>query len=405
LGILQRYVLGEILRSFSLALLTMSSIFVLFMVAVEARSALGLTPQDIMQLVPFIIPSTLPYTIPVSLLFSVTVVYGRLAADNEIIAVKTSGQSVLTVLWPAIVLGASLTGAMFYLSRTWVPACTHMAKMVLFKDVEDSFYKVLKANREFSGLGIPFLIKVSDVDGRVMKDATIKHRKPGNEKANEYDFVVFAEKAVLNFDVDQVPKMVRIHLDKAEIQYYERESSVILIDGRTLEIPIPDDREFGGDKKIQEYTNAEIEAELAKYRGLIHQERLSQTYQAGLAFASGRLDQINWAGVQNASTNYSYWLRKSREFETERELRTAMSFGSLLFVVLGAPVGIIFARRDFLSAFIVCFVPIIILYYPLTLVGVNLGKEGLLNPTIALWIGNGLLGLFAGFFLPPVMRH
>ena len=36
-----------------------------------------------------------------------------------------------------------------------------------------------------------------------------------------------------------------------------------------------------------------------------------------------------------------------------------MAFGSLLFVILGAPVGILFAKRDFLSAFITCFLPII----------------------------------------------
>ena len=46
----------------------------------------------------------------------------------------------------------------------------------------------------------------------------------------------------------------------------------------------------------------------------------------------------------------------------------------------GAPVGILFARRDFLSAFITCFVPIIVLYYPLMLLGVNLGKEDVINP-------------------------
>ena len=50
------------------------------------------------------IPSTLPYTIPVSLLFAVTVVYGRIACDNEIIAIKSAGLSVMTVLWPTLFL-------------------------------------------------------------------------------------------------------------------------------------------------------------------------------------------------------------------------------------------------------------------------------------------------------------
>jgi lipopolysaccharide export system permease protein len=83
-----------------------------------------------------------------------------------------------------------------------------------------------------------------------------------------------------------------------------------------------------------------------------------------------------------------------------------MACGSFFFVVLGAPVGIRFARRDFLSAFITCFLPIILVYYPLTLMGVNLGKEGLVAPVVALWAGNTLLGLLAGFVaLPPVSRH
>ena len=43
--ILQRYVSGEVLRAFLLALLTMTTIFVLFMVAAEAMMSRLLTPQ------------------------------------------------------------------------------------------------------------------------------------------------------------------------------------------------------------------------------------------------------------------------------------------------------------------------------------------------------------------------
>ena len=62
------------------------------------------------------------------------------------------------------------------------------------------------------------------------------------------------------------------------------------------------------------------------------------------------------------------------EYETEKQIRVAQSFGSLFFVLLGAPVGILFAKRDFLSAFISCFVPIILLYYPLMLLGDEPGQ-------------------------------
>jgi lipopolysaccharide export system permease protein len=72
--------------------------------------------------------------------------------------------------------------------------------------------------------------------------------------------------------------------------------------------------------------------------------------------------------------------------------------------MLGSPMGILFARRDFLSAFISCFIPIIVLYYPLVLAGINLGKEGVVGPWIV-WGGNLVLGILTYFVLAPIEKH
>ena len=83
-----------------------------------------------------------------------------------------------------------------------------------------------------------------------------------------------------------------------------------------------------------------------------------------------------------------------------------MACGSLFFVILGAPVGILFARRDFLSAFITCFVPIITLYYPLMLFGVNLGKEGSMEPAKrALDRQRSCWPSWPVWAFPPIIRH
>jgi lipopolysaccharide export system permease protein len=415
-GILRRYVIGEVTRAFGLAHLTMTAIFVLFMVAAQARD-IGLSPSDIAHLVPYVVPSTLPYTIPVSLLFAVTVVYGRLAGDNEIIAVKTAGLSVGTVLWPTVFFAAGLSALLFHLSNGWIPSCTHRAKMVLFKDLEDTFYKLLKRDREFNHPAWPFLIKVREVrdndgdfpskDGiefpKLMIDATFKHKAKRRAGDGEYDAVIQARKAVLKFDLPG--KLVRVYLEDGELQRYSRDADVILINDRVLEIPIPPDSKFGMDKKVQEFTDTEIVKEIAHYHHLLASERLRQALKGGFAFASGRFEAINWLEVNQAFLQQNELFRKCNELDTERQLRLSMACGSLLFVVLGAPVGIRFARRDFLSAFITCFVPIIILYYPLMLFGTNLSKEGMIAPMFALWMGNVLLAVLAGFVLPPVIKH
>src|SRR5258708_7738343 len=120
----------EVVRAFLMALLTMTIIFVLFMVMAEA-SKIGLSPRDIATLVPYVIPSTLPFTVPVSLLFAVTVVYGRIASDNEIIAIKSAGQSVMTVLWPSYLAGLGLSFTLWALSFQAIPIANYHAKMAI----------------------------------------------------------------------------------------------------------------------------------------------------------------------------------------------------------------------------------------------------------------------------------
>jgi len=402
-NILQRYVSGEVLRAFLLALLTMTAIFVLFMVAAEAMRSRLLSPQDVAQLIPYVIPSTLPYTIPVSLLFAVTVVYGRIAGDNEIIAVKSAGLSVMTVIWPTIFLATFLSGFLLHVSRGWIPRSAHKAKLVLFKDLEDTFYKFLKRDREFNNPRWPFLIKVRDVEGKVMIDATFNKRAKNKDNSDTYSATIQAKRAELHFDDKE--KIVRVHLDQAEVQNYGKDDDVALINQNILEIPIPQESQFAMEKAIQEYANDEIEGELVKARWKIATDRKQQAIAAGFQFATGRFDDIKWGDVQRVMIEHAYWQKRVDEFETEKQLRTSMAFGSLLFVILGAPVGILFAKRDFLSAFISCFVPIITLYYPLMLIGVNLGKEGTMEPTKALWIGNLVLAVLAGWVYPKIIKY
>jgi len=406
-GILQRYVMGEVLRAFSMALATMTIIFVLFMVMAEAAN-IGLSPREIMRLIPFVIPSTLPFTVPVSMLFAVTVVFGRLASDNEVIAVKTAGLSAMTILWPAIILSAGLSLTLLHFSGGLIPRANQEAKAVIYKNFEEMFYKWLKVRREFDNQEWPFLIKVRDVDleTKTMDSALFKHRNKGNPANGLFDMVVSAKKANIKFDVEN--HVALVYLVGSETTHISRDGKkedIFLIDDKVLELPLPGKNTKGLDKSIKEWTTPELVAEQANYRAKIAHERRRQAIRAALRMASGRFDRVDWRDVQLAFNDYGFWNRKLSEFETEKQFRVSQSVGTLIFVLLGAPVGILFARRDFLSAFITCFMPIILVYYPLLLLGINLGKEDVLNPVLALWSGNLLLGVASGFVLPSVLRH
>ncbi|MDG3002781.1 LptF/LptG family permease [Paludisphaera mucosa] len=405
MGILQRYVWGEVFRAFAMALITMTGIFVLFMVAAEAMNSKMLTPRDMLHLIPYIIPSTLPYTTPVSLLFAVTVVYGRIAGDNEIIAVKTAGLSVMTVIWPTILLGGVVSGTLWQLSRTWIPVSAHEAKLVLFRDMEDVVYKFLKRDKQFTLPGSPISIKVLDVEDRVLIKPTFKKKGRLPDGSETYTTTIQAKAARLHFDLDR--KMVVVYLEEGVVQNYGSGQEVTLLPekGQTFEFPLPEDNKKIGLKSIQEHTNAELDAELAKAREHLAVDRKREAMSAGLLFAAGRIGDVKWDDVKESFVMNSFYKKRSDEFETEKQLRTSMAFGSILFVVLGAPIGIRFAKRDFLSAFMTCFLPIIGLYYPLMLLGINMGKEGTMAPYKSLWISNLVLALLAGWVYPRIIKY
>ena len=415
-GILQRYVMGEVLRAFSLALLTITAVFVLLTVMGKAAS-IGLGPYEILKLVPYMIPASLPYTVPVSLLFASTVVYGRLASDNEVIAVKTAGLGAMVLIWPSILLALVLSLALNHLSATYIPDANNAGKKVIFKDVEDLFYKKLKMDRVFDVKAWPFLIKVKDVQDKTLIGATFKKRaeKPEQsalipkvadaEEPAAYDMIVQAKSARIKFDFEREAPTVHVYLQDATVTQAGVLPNEATIKDDTLDIPIPGKGQFDGGKMVEEMTVDEMKAKKAGNLEKIAMERKRQAVAAAWFLGSGRPSLVKWDQINSAFKDYDYWQAECNRYETEIQMRQAMAWGSLFFVVLGAPVGILFARRDFLSAFISCFMPIILVYYPLMLFGVNLGKEGIIYPELV-WTGNVVLWLAAFLWaLPPVRKH
>jgi lipopolysaccharide export system permease protein len=401
-GILPRYVLGQVLRAFLLALMTLTCIIVLFMVMAEATRQ-GLPPGAILKLVPYIVPGTLPYTIPVALLFAVSVVYGRLGGDNEIVAVKSSGCDIWTVLAPSLVLATIMSMVLIGLSGVIIPKSNYAFKSALFKDAEETFYLVLKREREFNHPRWPVFIGVKDVDmeHRTLIGPTFKHRTPGSTEANRFDTVVQADKAIVTFD--QTRRVVNMKMTRPVLQSSGRFSAAPYLE---IDYPMPDaSGMLSPDKRVQEMTDPEIAREHVKILKSLATERTRNAVAAGLWIAAGRMDRVHWPDVGNAYRNDLRWKRQSHELQTESHTRMALAFGAIGFVLLGSPVGIRYARRDFLSAFITCFVPIIVLYYPLVLAGINMGKEGIVGPWIV-WSGDLALFLLASLVaLPPVMKH
>src|SRR5437588_12842974 len=113
-------ILWELVRVFLVALAAITGILLLAGIVAEA-SQQGLGPGQILAAIPLLVPSTLPYTIPATTLFATCVVYGRLAADNEILAIKSAGISITKVVGPGLLLGLVMSGVTMGLYYHLIP--------------------------------------------------------------------------------------------------------------------------------------------------------------------------------------------------------------------------------------------------------------------------------------------
>src|SRR6185369_4623266 len=117
---LQRMIFWELLRVFALALVGLTGLFLLGGVVQEA-SQRGLTPAQIVTVIPLLIPTTLSYTVPATILFATCMVFGRLAHDNEITALRSARVHLGRLMAPAVIFAIVISTILAMLQYDVLP--------------------------------------------------------------------------------------------------------------------------------------------------------------------------------------------------------------------------------------------------------------------------------------------
>lgn len=99
-----RYIFRDLFKVFGLANGALAGILS-FGGLLRPLTEQGLEAWQVGLLLTYFTPAMMAYSLPVAVLFATTVVYGRLSADNEIVACRASGLSHLSLALPAAILG------------------------------------------------------------------------------------------------------------------------------------------------------------------------------------------------------------------------------------------------------------------------------------------------------------
>ena len=110
----------------------------------------GLDIGQVGQVLTYFGPAMTTYSFPVAALFATTVIYGRLAADNELTACRAGGLSLasLSVAGPALVLGLLVATVSLLFLCFVVPVCTLKVERVLYSNLAQLVKNRIERNHE-----------------------------------------------------------------------------------------------------------------------------------------------------------------------------------------------------------------------------------------------------------------
>src|SRR5215212_8754677 len=114
---LDRYILSEILGPLALGFLVYTFILLLRFLFDSAEMIIrrGLPVSIVGRLLTLTLPNIIVLTLPMSLLFGILIAVGRLSSDSELIAMRSSGISLLTLYRPILFMSA-----VFAILNTWL---------------------------------------------------------------------------------------------------------------------------------------------------------------------------------------------------------------------------------------------------------------------------------------------
>ncbi|MDD5005287.1 MAG: LPS export ABC transporter permease LptF [Candidatus Omnitrophica bacterium] len=350
--IIHSYLLKEFFSAFILALSVLTFVMVLgnIIYLIGLVVSKGVSVLIILQLFLYSLPYSIQFILPIAIMAGLLLSLGRLSSDNEIISIRSSGMSTLKVILPFLVLGLIFTLFSILLHDRITPQ-SHFKTRQLMQEIGSKNPAAALEPGIFINTFEKYIIFVYEINGNKFRNIRI-YEPQGEDKpprtiiAKRGEFITVPDQNILKLKLidgtsDEINPADPNNLYKINFHTY-----FMTLDFAKNKTNAPIN------KKPKDMTMRELWSEIHKLRKL-------KIYDGPIA--------------------------------TELHKKIAISFSSIVFFLLGVPLGIITRRREKAANIALAFL-IVGLYFILTLFVEALSKEGNLAPSSGMWIPNIIFG-------------
>lgn len=343
--IIDRYIFMELLEPFLFGLGSFTAILSASMIMFELVRAVILHGMPLiiaLQIFAFKIPSIMIYIFPMAMLLGALLAFGRLSGNSEIIAFKASGISLYRLMAPVLFLGllVSLTNLLF--SEIVVPEANKAAKNLL-------------------------ITTSTTKSPKIQNNVFMPELERGNLKR-----IFYAEKmqgpTMFNVIVQEFSQGKLGQIMTAKTANWQKENSSWLFKNGIIYLL----------------------AENGEYKHLIKFEEQNVAIKYTPAdFNTGdkNPDDMTIAQMRDYIDLKQKMGNDVTSYKIQFNMKIAIPFASLMFALLGAPLGLS-SRRASSSIGFGLSILVVFFYYIATFIFMSLGELRVVSPFLSAWLAN-----------------
>jgi lipopolysaccharide export system permease protein len=403
---------------FSMIVITFIFLLQFLMQSMDQIVGKGLTIFVIIQLIVFNLAWIVVLAVPMSVLVAVLMAFGGLSSNNEVTAIKGSGVGLIKMMLPVIIASVFVFYLLELFDNNVLPDANHRAKTLMI-DIQRKKPTFTIEPGQFSNEIDNHAILVR----RTVPNSTDLYGITIFDFSNPEKFTtITAEKGKVGFSPDM--KQIIMLLDSGEVdQYdnnqienyqrirYQHQRIVLRAEGFAFEES--SQSAFGrGDRELSADSMESIVAGFIRDRDVLNSQLTSYMRAEFKRLTSPVVNRnvimvpVDSAQVYlqseskiNSSTNLARSLLASVN-NTERQIYTyrveiqkkySIPFAAIVFVFLGAPLGMMSRRGNFgVSAGMSLL--FFVVYWAFLIAGEKLADREMLSPFMAMWLANIVLG-------------
>ena len=370
--LLDRYVSRQVLVSSIFGVGVLSVVLVLGRVFKDLLEMLvnhSVPLEFILTFIAYILPFSLTFTIPWGFLTAVLLVFGKMSAENELIALRSSGVSIPRICASVFVLSLIFAGICLWINVDVAPRAQVKMKDALFDIATNNPLAMFSSDKvisEFPGRKI----YVEQNDGPELRNILVYEMDDDSFPIR----VVFARRGVLSTDHEHSQLLLNLF----DAQYEERSADDPM---NLMKISL------GNTAKETTFPISlqELYEKAKKKKGLstMTVTELHQRLRQKQAKAVSKDDQKQQASERSAA-------------RTEVSKRFSFSLASFAFALIGVPLAITAHRKETSAGFLISLI-VAFVYFIFILIADAVKENPKAHPEMLIWLPNVLfigLGLW-----------